>query len=479
MARSDLFDHRVPLALLGLVDLIVAVVADHRHVGRHLHDRQLVDLHELGRLGQRRSGHARELVVEAEEVLVGDRGERLILLLDRHALLRLDRLVQPLRPAPTVENASGELVDDLDLAVDHRVVDVALVQRLGSQRLIEVVDHVAVLGAIEVVDAEEALGLGDALLGDRDRLVLLVELVVEVGDELLLGARVHALGRLAGCQFGREARELDVQVGRLFGRTGDDQRRSRLVDQDVVDLVDDRERVAALDLFAQVRGHVVAQVVKAELGVGAVNDVAGVGLVLLIERLLVLQHADGHAERLIDRGHPFRISARQVVVDGHQVYALGLQAVLALARLAHGQRVEHDRKRRRKRLALAGLHLGDLAVVQRHRADHLHVEVAHAHLALACLAHDGEALGQQRVQRLAVARALAQRVHALAQFGLGVVFELGLEGVDQRDALLVLLVLLRLADVQRAIEQGGHLPRIAPGGPVAVGRPAARSISRS
>ena len=64
---------------------------------------------------------------------------------------------------------------------------------------------------------------------------------------------------------------------------------------------------------------------------------------------------------------------------------------------------------------------------------------------------------------LALARALAQLVHPLAQLGVGVVFELSLERADQRDALLVGLELLRLADVQRAIEQGGHAPRIAPG----------------
>jgi hypothetical protein len=49
-----------------------------------------------------------------------------------------------------------------------------------------VIDEVAVLRAVQMVDAEEAFGLGDALLGDGDGLVLLVELVVEVGDELLL-----------------------------------------------------------------------------------------------------------------------------------------------------------------------------------------------------------------------------------------------------------------------------------------------------
>ena len=308
---------------------------------------------------------------------------------------------------------------------------------------------------------QEALGLGHAQLGDRDRFVLLVDLEVEVGDERLLRARVHPFGGLARLHLRRQAGELHVQVGCLFGRARDDQRRARLVDQDVVDLVDDRERVAALDLFGELRGHVVAQVVEAELGVRAVDDVAGVGGVLLLRRLHVLEHADAHAKRVVDRAHPFGVASGEVVVDRHHVHALALRLLALAGPLAHGQRVEHDGERRRQRLALACLHLGDLTVVQRHRADQLHVEMAHLHRALARLAHDREALRQQRLERLAVGRALAQHVHPLAQLGVRVVFELGLERVDQRHALLVFLELLRLADVQRAIEQGGHGPRIA------------------
>ena len=59
------------------------------------------------------------------------------------------------------------------------------------------------------------------------------------------------------------------------------------------------------------------------------------------------------------------------------------------------------------------------------------------------------------------AGALAQRVHPLAQLRVGVVFELALERADQRDALLIVLELLRLADVQRAIQQGGHAPQVS------------------
>src|SRR5215207_6098577 len=452
VALLDLAHDRCPLAVLRLEDLVVAIGADHRLVGRDLHDRQLVDLHELVRLGQRRAGHAGELRVHAEVVLERDRGERLVLLLDADALLRLDRLVQPLRPAPAVEDAAGELVDDLDLAVNDRVVDVALVQRLGLERLVEVVDERAVLGLVEVVDAEESLGLLDALLGDRDGLVLLVELEVEVRDELLLRARVHALGALARLHDPCELGEADVQLGCLLGGAGDDQRRARLVDQDVVDLVDDRVLVhvrlavradpaTVLDLLLQRRGHVVAQVVEAELGVRAVGDVGLIGGDLVGRRLHVLQHADGEAEAGVDRRHPLGVAAGEVVVDGDDVDALA------------GQRVERDGERRRERLALAGLHLGDRAAVQHHAADHLDVEVAHPHRAAGGLAHDRERLGEQVVQRFAVARALAEGVGLGAHLAVVEQLELGLPGVDAVDALRVLLELLAFAQPESAIEE--------------------------
>ena len=95
----DLVDDGVELRLLVEVDEVRVVLADHRHVGRDRDDLELVDLVELLGLGHRRSGHAGELVVQAEVVLERDRGHRHALALDPQALLGLDRLVQALAPA--------------------------------------------------------------------------------------------------------------------------------------------------------------------------------------------------------------------------------------------------------------------------------------------------------------------------------------------------------------------------------------------
>ena len=320
----------------------------------------------------------------------------------------------------------------------------------------------AVLGPVQVVDARGTARPWRRPLGDRDRLVLLLELVVEVRDELLLHPGVHPLGRLAGRHLRSEPREPDVQLRGLLGSARDDQRRAGLVDQDVVDLVDDRERVvvglallglgpaAVLDLLVERRGHVVAQVVEAELGVRPVGHVGGVGGALVLVGLHVLEHADAHAERVVDRLHPHRVAAGQVVVDGHDVDA------------AAAERVEHDGQRRGQRLALAGPHLGDRAVVQHHAADQLHVEVAHAHRALARLAHEREAFVQQVLEALAAGGALAQLVGGLSQLGVGVVLQLGLESIDPSNPLFVDLELLRFAHAKRAV-QNGHRASVAVG----------------
>ncbi len=146
-------------------------------IDHHFH---LVDLAELVGLGGGRAGHAGDLLVEAEVVLQGDGGEGLVLFLDADALAGLDGLVQALGVAPTLEDAAGELVDDLDLAVLDQVVHVAPEERGRAQGLHEVVDQLTGEVLVDVVDAQLALDPGQPLLGDGHGALLLVDLVVRL-----------------------------------------------------------------------------------------------------------------------------------------------------------------------------------------------------------------------------------------------------------------------------------------------------------
>ena len=228
-ALLDVARDGLELAFLRLEDLVVLVETRDRDVRRDLDDVQVVDLDELLLLGLRGTGHAAELLVETEVVLQRDRREREVLLLDADAFLRLDRLVQALAPAAPFHDAAGELVDDLHLVVLDHVLDVAVVQRLRLERLHEMVDELRVLRRVEILDPQRALDLGDALLGDDDRLVLLVELEVGAGGlgRALRVARVRTMSD----EVRNDAREVVVELRRRLGLAGDDQRRARLVDR--------------------------------------------------------------------------------------------------------------------------------------------------------------------------------------------------------------------------------------------------------
>ena len=185
--RVSLFHFLDDLGVLGLggpVDDIVVILAKHWFVRGQLNDRELVDVSEFVGFGQRRAGHAGQLLVEAEIVLEGDRGEGLVLGLDVDAFFRLDGLVQAFGEAAAFHHAAVELVDQHHLTVLDDIVLVAAVKLVGAQGLVRVVDERDVARLLERTFEEAefdhpAFHLLGAGFGEDDRALLLVE--VEVG----------------------------------------------------------------------------------------------------------------------------------------------------------------------------------------------------------------------------------------------------------------------------------------------------------
>ena len=399
-------DDRAIFLLRGAINLVVLVIADHGHVGRHLDDVEAVDVHELVGLGEGGTGHAGELLVKAEVVLEGNRGEGLVLGLDGDMLLGLERLMQAFGIAPAGHHAAGELIDNDDLIILHDVIAVALEERVRTQRLLHMVHDGHVLDVVEGLALEQA-GLAQKLLdmlvaglGEGDDAGLLVDLVIlldELRDDDIDGT---------------------VEIGAVVDGAGDDERGARLVDEDGVHLVDDGVEMPALHHVGGGIFHVVAEIVEAELVVGAVGHVGGVLRAALVVGEVMHDAADGEAEKLIDLAHPAGVALGEVVVDGDDMNA------------ASGERVEIDGERGDERLAFAGLHLGDLAVMQNHAAHELDVEMALAERALCGFAYGREGFGQEVVEGLAVLEALAEDLGAGAELGIGECLELGLERVD-------------------------------------------------
>src|SRR5690606_6494765 len=104
--------------------------------------------------------------------------------------------------------------------------------------------------------------------------------------------------------------------------------------------VNDGVHVASLNPLVQREHHVVAQVVEAELVVGAVRDVRAVRSAASIGTGVgVVETANRETEVVVQVAHPLRVTPGQVRVDGDQVGS------------ASGERVQVERQRGYQRLS--------------------------------------------------------------------------------------------------------------------------------
>ena len=188
--------------------------------------------------------------------------------------------------------------------------------------------------------------------------------------------------------------------------------------------------------------HVVAQVVESELVVRSIGDVGRVGLPAFVGVQPVHDDADVQSKELVNSAHPFRVAAGEIVVDGDDVDALA------------GKRVQVHGERGNERLAFAGPHFGNRALVQHHPADELHVEMPLAERSLCGLAHRRESLRENVVEISPVSDLLAEDVGPGSEFGITQCRDLWLKSVDfchER------LIALEAAIVGRSKDHTAHI----------------------
>ena len=149
MTGFDIFDDGVKLFFLCAVNQIRQVFPDHGLVRRNHHHFESVDLLKLNRLGISGTSHAGESVIEPEQILEGNRGKRLVLLLNGNTLFGLYRLMQPLRPSSSSHHSSGKFINNDDLSVSHDVIHVSLKERVCAQPCIKMMHKTDVANIVK------------------------------------------------------------------------------------------------------------------------------------------------------------------------------------------------------------------------------------------------------------------------------------------------------------------------------------------
>ena len=128
--------------------------------------------------------------------------------------------------------------------------------------------------------------------------------------------------------------------------------------------------------------HIVAQIIEAQLVVRAVGDVRPIGITTSCIIQPMHDRAHAQAQEAVHLSHPFRISLGQEVVGCDHVNTRS------------GQPIEVAGQGRDEGLALTGLHLSNLAVMEDNAPNQLDIVVALAQCTLGGLANRRKGFGQ-------------------------------------------------------------------------------------
>ena len=378
--------HSVKLGDLVLVHHVVQILADVGLVGGNLHHVQAVNALEFGffRLGG--TCHAGQLFIHAEVILEGDGGQGFAFPLHLHMLLGFDGLMETLGIPAADHQPSGELVHNDDLAVLHHVVHITLHQHIGTESTVDVVVQLGIFGIVQVFDFEGTLHLLGTFIRQGNGLLLFVYGVV-----------------LVPLQVPHHHVCLLVEHGALVTLTGNDQRRAGFINQDGVHFVHDGVVVTTLGQLRLADDHVVPQVVKAQLIVGAIGNVAGIGLAAFGTVHIMNDQAHAEPQEAVHLAHPLTVAASQIIVHRHHMDALAAQCI------------QIGRQGGHQSFALAGLHLGNTSLMQHNAAQQLYMVGTHAQHPVVCLTDGGKGFRQNIVFRFAVLQPLTELIRLCPQ----------------------------------------------------------------
>ena len=394
MSINNFVNYRAELRPLGFVNHVRQILTDNGLVGGDFHNVKAVNLAEFVNLGHSRTSHTGKLAVHTEIVLEGDSGKGAVLSCDGYALLGFNRLMQTVVVAASEHQTAGEFVDYDNLAVFYNIVNIPFHNAVGFYSLIYMVEQSHIVRVVDIFNIEVFFRLFRTAGGDGGSFCLFVNDIVRVDGIgfLLFVLLLHAHGGKSA----NKAVGFLIEVGGFVPSAGDNERGSGFIYEDGVHLVHYGVVKAPLNKVLFISYHVVPQVVKAELVVRAVGDVAGVGFPALVVFHSVDNKTNGKSHVAEHLAHPLGVALCQIVVDGDNVNALS------------GKRVQICGKGFHKGFALAGFHFGNSALMQNYAADYLNRVRAHIKNSVAGLPAGGECLRQNVVKGFSVCKALLE-----------------------------------------------------------------------
>ena len=153
-----------------------------------------------------------------------------------------------------------------------------------------------------------------------------------------------------------------IHIGRLFARTRNNERCSRLVYKDRVYLVNNGKVMSSLNHSLLIDHHIIAKIVKAEFIIGTVGNIRHISGFLLVRGKTVNDKSGAKTHKFINSSHLLTVTACKVVVYGYDMNALPTERIKICRHCCH------------KGLTLTCFHFRNTSLMEYDTAYYLHTE---------------------------------------------------------------------------------------------------------
>ena len=279
-------------------------------------------------------------------------------------------LMQSVRIPAARHNTSGKLIDNHNLSLSgNHIVLIFEHQVVSPQGKNNIVLYFKILRISQIINMEEFLHFFYAVFGQIDGFFLFIDDEVSGLLNLFSHNRIH-FGEFSACftalqLTGKNIAGL-IQLCRLAALAGNNQRRSGLIDQNRVNLVDDGKMKSSLYKLLLVNNHIIPQVVKSQLVVCHISNIAVISCAAFRLIHAVQHNAHSKPKEFVYFSHPFSVTFCQIIIDSDDMNAVPFQSV------------QICRKSRHKSLSFSCLHLGNSSLMKNNSADQLYSVVTHA-----------------------------------------------------------------------------------------------------
>ena len=257
---------------------IFKVFSLNRFVCRDFYNVHSVNITELFFFCKSRTCHTALLLKFIKQVLECDRRKRLALSAHFYVFLRLNRLMQPVRITSSRHDTSCKFIDDHNLSFCiHNIVLIFKHQIMRAQSKDNIMLDLQIFRIGKIFNMEEFLYFLNSVFCQVNCLFLFIDNKITRLFDILSHNRIH-LGEFSAClaTFKLTGKNITrfIKLCRFSALPGNNKRRSRLVDQNRVNLIDDRKIQTSLYELFFIYDHVVTQLVKSEFIIRYISNIA-------------------------------------------------------------------------------------------------------------------------------------------------------------------------------------------------------------